>query len=527
MGNNCVGSMMGDECITWPYSQISPPSVNHKSAQTLPPELVMIKSKEEKNVVVIVVVEPKKLNNSVILRNPGPCLNEDFDLGKMIGKGQYGTTFACTEKRTGKEFACKSISKKKLVAKDDIDDVRREIEIMHHLSGNPNVVSIKGAYEDSASIHLVMEMCEGGELFDRIEKLGCYSERDAAKLARTIVGVVKFCHSLGVMHRDLKPENFLFVNKDDDCLLLKVIDFGLSVFFKPGERFSEVVGSPYYIAPEVLCKNYGPEADMWSVGIIIYILLCGVPPFWAETDMDIFRQIMHGELDFSSDPWPNISESAKDLVQKMLVRDPKKRITPREALCHPWLSVDSEVPNKPLDSAVLGRFTQFSAMNKLKKMAFRVIAENLCEEETARSKELFETIDTDGSGQITFEELKAGLIKFGANLAESQIYDLLHAADIDESGTIDYGEFVAATLHMNKLETEDNLLAAFSYFDKDGSGYITPDELEKTWEEFGIKEDHFDDIIQEADQNNDGRIDYSEFLAMITCGRNADAQSER
>uniref|UniRef100_A0A2P2JIL3 non-specific serine/threonine protein kinase n=2 Tax=Rhizophora mucronata TaxID=61149 RepID=A0A2P2JIL3_RHIMU len=316
------------------------------------------------------------------------------------------------------------------------------------------------------------------------------------------------------MHRDLKPENFLFVNQEEESLL-KTIDFGLSVFFKPGEKFSDVVGSPYYVAPEVLQKRYGPEADVWSAGVIVYILLSGVPPFWAEAEQGIFEEVLHGELDFSSDPWPSISESAKDLVRKMLVRDPRRRITAHEVLCHPWVQKDGVAPDKPLDSAVLSRLKQFSAMNKLKKMALRVIAESLSEEEIAGLRQMFKMIDTDNSGQITFEELKAGLEKVGANLKESEIYDLMQAADVDNSGTIDYGEFIAATLALNKIEREDHLFAAFSYFDKDGSGYITLDELQQACEEFGIEDIRLEELIKEIDQDNDGTIDYNEFVAMM------------
>lgn len=203
-----------------------------------------------------------------------------YNLGPKLGQGQFGTTYLCTEIATGIEFACKSISKRKLITKEDMEDVRREIQIMHHLSGHKNVVKIKGAYEDTLYVHIIMEVCAGGELFDRIIQRGHYSERKAAELTKIIVGVVEACHSLGVMHRDLKPENFLLANKDDD-LSLKAIDFGLSVFFKPGQVFTDVVGSPYYVAPEVLCKHYGPEADVWTAGVILYILLSGVPPFWA------------------------------------------------------------------------------------------------------------------------------------------------------------------------------------------------------------------------------------------------------
>ncbi|WCJ34149.1 Calcium-dependent protein kinase family protein [Euphorbia peplus] len=459
------------------------------------------------------------LQTESVLRTKTGHLKEHYNLGRKLGHGQFGTTFLCIEKGTGKEYACKSIAKRKLTTQEDVDDVRREIQIMHHLSGHPNVISIKGAYEDAVAVHVVMELCAGGELFDRIVKRGHYSEKKAAELTRTIVGVVEACHSLGVMHRDLKPENFLFVNGQEDSPL-KAIDFGLSMFFKPGEVFNDVVGSPYYVAPEVLKKRYGPEADVWSAGVMIYILLSGVPPFWAETEQEIFDEVLRGELDFSTDPWPNISDSAKDLVRRMLVRDPKRRIKAHEVLCHPWVQEDGVAPDKPLDSAVLSRLKQFSAMNKLQKMTLRVIAENLSEEEIAGLREMFKMIDTDGSGQITFEELKVGLRKFGANLNESEIYDLMQAADIDNSGTIDYGEFIAATLHLNKVEKGDHLLSAFSYFDKDGSGYITLDELQQACIEFGMEDLHLEEMMQEVDQDNDGRIDYNEFVAMMRKGNN-------
>ncbi|KAK6923652.1 Protein kinase domain [Dillenia turbinata] len=372
-------------------------------------------------------------------------LREIYTMGKKLGQGQFGTTFECTHKATGRKFACKSIPKRKLLCKEDYDDVWREIQIMHHLSEHPNVVRIEGTYEDSMFVHLVMELCEGGELFDRIVKKGHYSEREAAKLIKTIVGVVEACHSLGVMHRDLKPENFLFSSSHEDAAL-KATDFGLSVFYKPGETFSDVVGSPYYVAPEVLSKHYGPESDVWSAGIILYILLSGVPPFWAETENGIFRQILRGKLDFESDPWPLISDSAKDLIRKMLDRNPKRRFTAHE-----------------------------------------VIAERLSEEEIGGLKELFKMLDTDNSGTITFDELKEGLRRVGCELMESEIKDLMDAADIDNSGTIDYGEFIAATVHLNKLEREENLVSAFSFFDKDGSGYITIDELQQACREFGLR----------------------------------------
>ncbi|GJN26623.1 hypothetical protein PR202_gb14569 [Eleusine coracana subsp. coracana] len=340
---------------------------------------------------------------------------------------------------------------------------------MHHLSGHRNVVAIKGAYEDQLYVHIVMELCAGGELFDRIIQRGYYSERKAAELTRIIVGVVEACHSLGVMHRDLKPENFLLANKDDD-LSLKAIDFGLSVFFKP------------------------------------------------ETQQGIFDAVLKGDIDFDSDPWPVISDSAKDLIKRMLNPRPNERLTAHEVLCHPWIRDHGVAPDRPLDPAVLSRIKQFSAMNKLKKMALRVIAESLSEEEIAGLKEMFQTMDTDNSGAITYDELKEGLRRYGSTLKDTEIRDLMDAADIDNSGTIDYIEFIAATLHLNKLEREEHLVAAFTYFDKDGSGYITVDELQQACKEHNMPDAFLDDVIKEADQDNDGRIDYGEFVAMMTKG---------
>ncbi|OIW02942.1 hypothetical protein TanjilG_29718 [Lupinus angustifolius] len=450
---------------------------------------------------------------------------------------------------------------RKLISKEDVEDVRREIQIMHHLAGHNNIVTIKGAYEDPLYVHIVMELCSGGELFDRIIQRGHYTERKAAQLTKIIVGVVEACHSLGVMHRDLKPENFLLVNKDHD-FSLKAIDFGLSVFFKPGQVFTDVVGSPYYVAPEVLLKHYGPEADVWTAGVILYILLSGVPPFWAETQQGIFDAVLKGHIDFDSDPWPLISDSGKDLIRKMLCSRPSERLTAHEVLSpanttivnlftavplkdhcgystpnrvhglgyggdregeghqrgHPWICENGVAPDRALDPAVLSRLKHFSAMNKLKKMALRVIAESLSEEEIAGLREMFQAMDTDNSGAITFDELKAGLRRYGSTLKDTEIQDLMEAADVDNSGTIDYGEFIAATVHLNKLEREEHLIAAFHYFDKDGSGYITVDELQQACAEHNMTDVFLEDIIREVDQDNDGRIDYGEFAAMMQKG---------
>ncbi|ONM19937.1 calcium dependent protein kinase2 [Zea mays] len=340
----------------------------------------------------------------------------------------------------------------------------------------------------------------------------------AAELLRAIVQIVHTCHSMGVMHRDIKPENFLLLSKDEDAPL-KATDFGLSVFFKEGELLRDIVGSAYYIAPEVLKRKYGPEADIWSVGVMLYIFLAGVPPFWAENENGIFTAILRGQLDLSSEPWPHISPGAKDLVKKMLNINPKERLTAFQVLNHPWIKEDGDAPDTPLDNVVLDRLKQFRAMNQFKKAALRIIAGCLSEEEITGLKEMFKNIDKDNSGTITLDELKHGLAKHGPKLSDSEMEKLMEAADADGNGLIDYDEFVTATVHMNKLDREEHLYTAFQYFDKDNSGYITKEELEHALKEQGLYDaDKIKDIISDADSDNDGRIDYSEFVAMMRKG---------
>ncbi|KAG2690873.1 hypothetical protein I3843_09G206200 [Carya illinoinensis] len=356
-------------------------------------------------------------------------IEEKYLVDRELGRGEFGVTYLCIDRESRELLACKSISKRKLRTAVDIDDVRREVAIMKHLPKNSSIVSLKEACEDDNAVHLVMELCEGGELFDRIVARGHYNERAAAAVTRTIMEVVQLCHKHGVIHRDLKPENFLFANKKENSPL-KAIDFGLSIFFKPGERFSEIVGSPYYMAPEVLKRNYGPEIDIWSAGVILYILLCGVPPFWAESEQGVAQAILRGLIDFKRDPWPNISESAKILVKQMLEPDPKLRLTAKQVLEHTWLQNAKKAPNVPLGDVVKSRLKQFSMMNRFKRKALRVIADFFSIEEVEDFKEMFKKMDTDNDGIISIEDLKAGHRNFGSQLAESEVQMLIEAVSL-------------------------------------------------------------------------------------------------
>ncbi|KAI5061196.1 hypothetical protein GOP47_0023701 [Adiantum capillus-veneris] len=264
-----------------------------------------------------------------------------YALGPELGRGQYGIIRSCTCHTSGASFACKSISKHRLNNESDVAGVIREVRIMKHLS-SPNsqssgcIVRLHDVIEDKAFIHLILELCCGGELYERIVQKKCYFEAHAAFLMKSLLETVQYCHRMGIMHRDIKPENILLV-EDSDTSPIKLADFGLALEFSSGQKFSGMAGSSYYIAPEVLQGEYSEEIDIWSAGVIMYVLLSGVPPFWGATEQRIYKAIQKGELSFPSKPWDEISSSAKDLIAKMLHPSAKLRITPAQALSHPWI----------------------------------------------------------------------------------------------------------------------------------------------------------------------------------------------
>ncbi|KAK4345658.1 hypothetical protein RND71_035834 [Anisodus tanguticus] len=492
----------------------------------------------------------KQKQITVITAKNKENVEEKYIIDRELGRGEFGVTYLCIDRSNRDLLACKSISKRKLRTPVDVEDVRREVAIMKHLPRDSSIVRLKEACEDESAVHLVMELCEGGELFDRIVARGHYTERGAAAVTRTIMEVVEVCHKHGVIHRDLKPENFLYANKKENSPL-KAIDFGLSIFFKPGEKFSEIVGSPYYMAPEVLKRNYGPEIDIWSAGVILYILLCGVPPFWAESEQGVAQAILRGAIDFKREPWPSISDSAKNLVRQMLEPDPKLRLTAKQVLEHSWLQNAKKAPNVPLGDMVKSRLKQFALMNRFKRKALRVIADFLSNEEVEDLKEMFRKIDTDNDGIVSVEELKVGLQKVNSQLADSEVKMLIEAVstpacslmkkhlssnvpvfpwvnehmsllmiDTNGKGTLDYGEFIAISLHLQRMANDEHLHRAFSFFDKDGNGFIEPDELRDALMEDGSDDctDVANDIFQEVDTNKDGRISYDEFAVMMKTG---------
>ncbi|KAL8064300.1 hypothetical protein ABFS82_01G080200 [Erythranthe guttata] len=274
------------------------------------------------------------LNETILNTTHTANFRDRYILGDQLGLGKFGIIRECSDKLTGEVLACKSIAKVRLVTEDDVISVKLEIEIMTKLHGHENVVDLKAVYEDADYVHLLMELCAGGELFHRIEKQGRLSENEAHVIFKQLMGVVMYCHDKGIVHRDLKPENILLVSRSSSSL--KLADFGLTTYIRPGETLHGTVGSPFYIAPEVLVGGYNEAADVWSAGVILYIMLSGIPPFWGNTKSTIFDAVRAANLCFHSDNWDHISLSAKDLISGMLCFDRSKRLTAAQVLAHSW-----------------------------------------------------------------------------------------------------------------------------------------------------------------------------------------------
>uniref|UniRef100_A0A6N2KZU3 Protein kinase domain-containing protein n=1 Tax=Salix viminalis TaxID=40686 RepID=A0A6N2KZU3_SALVM len=388
-----------------------------------------------------------------------------------------------------------------------IEDVRREVNILRALTGHNNLVRFYDAYEDHDNVYIVMELCEGGELLDRIlARGGKYTEDDAKAVMIQILNVVAFCHLQGVVHRDLKPENFLFTSKDEDSQL-KAIDFGLSDFVKP----------VILLAPEVLHRSYGTEADVWSIGVIAYILLCGSRPFWARTESGIFRSVLKADPSFDETPWPSLSPEAKDFVKRLLNKDPRKRLTAAQALSHPWIKNSNEV-KVPLDILILKLMRAYMRSSSLRKAALKALSKTLTVDELFYLKEQFVLLEPNKNGTISLENIKATLMKNATDaMKESRISDFLASLNALQYRRMDFEEFCAAALSVHQLEAldrwEQHARCAYELFEKDGNRAIVIEELAS---ELGLGPSvPVHAVLHDWIRHTDGKLSFLGFVKLL------------
>mmetsp|Transcript_65164 Transcript_65164/g.187564 ORF Transcript_65164/g.187564 Transcript_65164/m.187564 type:complete len:335 (-) Transcript_65164:159-1163(-) len=328
-------------------------------------------------------------------------------------------------------------------------------------------------------------------------------------------------HENHVCHRDLKPENFLFMSKAPiEGNLLKIIDFGLSCKFDAGQVLTTKAGTPYYVAPQVLAGKYDQLSDMWSVGVIMYVMLCGYPPFFGETDAEVLAKVRLGNFSFNAADWKNISEDAKNLIRMLLKMNPRDRYTAEQALNHDWIvNKAPKAQNVSLQSNFVDNLRGFRSQNKLKKAALHIIAGQLNEDQIKALRETFQALDGNGDGLLTAAEMKAGLTKCGLKEIPPDLQQILEDVDSDGSGVIDYTEFLAAALDRRRQREDSACWAAFQVFDTDGSGTISKQELVNVLGDEAVKDmmnsTAISRVLQDCDMDRNGSIDFHEFMEMM------------
>lgn len=464
-------------------------------------------------------------------------IKKHYTFCSKLGEGAYGTVCIGIHKATNQKRAIKTIQKNSVT-----DDLKEKAQFFNEVdtlkqSDHPNIVKLYEFYEDKENYHLVMEHITGGELFDYIVKSKRLSEAIAANILKQLLSAVAYCHSKNIVHRDLKPENLLLEKEGPDAIL-KIIDFGTSAILNPTVQMTHKYGTIYYIAPEVLSKRYNEKCDLWSCGVILYILLSGKPPFYGREDKDILRSILKGYYSLQGPQWEKVSNEAKSLITKMLELNPETRISAEQALNHPWIKSFSNSNINNLSQDTFRNLQNFYTGLKLQYAILSFISFQLIsKEEIKRLSEAFLKIDKNQDGKLSQSELldaltntsilvprKKGL--FGSrgfeilNMNRESVLEeaerIMKEVDTNESGFIDYYEFITACSAKEELLTKENINSAFRMLDEDKSGKITAFELREFLStDRNITSEVWESLISEVDQNGDGEIDLEEFKLMM------------
>ena len=439
-------------------------------------------------------------------------ITKEYTFGKVIGTGSYGQVRLAVHKLTKQIRAVKIIQK----AKVNINALLNEINILSKLS-HPNIMQIFEVFDDNTNVYIVSEYCKGGELFDIISKKGSFTEKDACVIMKQLMSAICYSHQNNIVHRDLKPENILMDNDTDD-LTIKLIDWGCAQTIKSAKQSKQADGTAYYIAPEVLKGEYDEKCDIWACGVIFYILLCGYPPFNGETDDEIYEAVLSGKFQFPEEDWGQVSQDAKDLIKKMLTKDPKKRISALYSMQDVWFKKNEEKSeyDKKLAKKVLNNMKKFKKHRILEKTIISFIINQLVKkDERLELEKQFKDWDTNGDGVLSKEEIINGYRKTYGKVDENEIENMIKSIDLDGNGVIDYNEFLACSINKDKILRNDNLKICFDEFDTDKSGKISVDEVSSIFKQGNNENNNdmeaFKNMVKNADENGDGEISFEEF----------------
>ncbi len=441
-------------------------------------------------------------------------IREIYKFKDLLGRGHFGTVrsaYRRFEKAPHKLFAIKSISKKNLSI-NHLNDLIKEVDIISSLD-HPNIIKFYETYNDNYYFHIVMELCRGKDLLSRINK-GINDEKIIATIIMKILHSISYCHSKGISHRDLKPENIIFESPDIDSDI-KLIDFGLSKKFKSSEKLHSILGTPYYVAPEILTKNYNEKCDIWSVGIITYLLIVGDVPFKGKNNNDIFNKILHQKINFNYNKWKNFSKEAKNFVQLLLQKDFNKRPSAQEALNHNWfINIFTKIHKSILiEPNIFIALKNYKPCNILKKLVYKYIINSMGHAELKKYKNALFAFDISHNGYVDLTELNKVFELLKKDISEEQIKKLMNASEGKKY--LNYTEFIMCCLNLKEVLKIDKLESAFRYFDINNDGYIDASDIKKDMLRFGkkiINDDDVKKIIKEVEKNEKYCISKKDFF---------------
>lgn len=451
---------------------------------------------------------------------PMICIQENYDFSKKIaGQGSFGTVRVVYPKNNPSlTFALKSIRKEKV--KKTIQILIREVEIMKKID-HPNIIKLFRVYQDKFYFHLLLEYCSGGELLERIIQNPRFSESYAIEVIKSMIYAIKYLHEMGVCHRDIKPENFVFKDTTSKSEL-KLIDFGLAYNFQNDAipSMKTIAGSAYYIAPEVHSGKYEYTCDMWSLGVISFLLLIGDLPVKGANAMEIISSLEAFEAKKVLLPVEYLSAEAKLYLIHCLEKDPKKRLTSKAALHHKWFKtqiskrVSVDIPCK---YTVLQKINNFRSTQKFKREAMKIILSMVRRDEIQHLKELFLEFDHDKTGKINIENVEFALKQMGMDTTSDEIDHLMENLRLTKENEIHYTDFISAILD-SELLTKERIWAAFKFFDVDNTDFISIDNINDAMKRAGreFTEEEINHMLEECDILEDGKISFDEFFHILT-----------
>ena len=486
--------------------------------------------KENKYTQNIIKSNQLAITNDVLVSRNEINPEKIYNKTKILGTGAFGEVWLVKHKDLKKDFAMKLIKKRKNKPAEE-KEILNEIQILKNLD-HPKILKILDFFSTSTLYYIITEYCPDGELFNEIIKVGKFDEGQSAFIMNQIFKAITYCHSLNIIHRDLKPENIMITDREKNgCLQVKIIDFGTAKISEKGQSENRYVGSSYYMAPEVIKRKYNEKCDVWSCGVIMYILLTGRPPFDGEDDNEILENVKIGKYDMINHPFPLLSEESKDLITKLLEYNPNKRISASDALNHPWFKTAefkkkdqiNIVPHS-LAKQMISNLQKYNSDNMLRCTVIAyLVHHNTNIEQCVEAGKLFNKIDLNNNGRIEKEELIKGIEKYwklNRSEVEKQVDCLFNNIDTDHNGFIEYEEFVRAAVDPNIFMSRNYLKFAFGYFDRDNSGDISLEEIKKRFMQNSKNnsekvENQLKEEFRSIDINGDGSISFEEFCKMM------------